>query len=298
MRPTRKPKVGILIVNGGDGPAAGHWLHVCLKNINAHTRESNYTIYLWNNNPGDASVTEVLKIYSEIQLVNATAGEKLKHPHAVPLQKLYEIVRNDNVQYIVTMDTDAFPIKDHWLPYLIRQLDDRTVLAGIWRDELKNAIPPYIHPSCLCTPVDFIENYHLRFDTVDISPGEKIDTLSCFTRVAVENNHELFKLQRSNKNQFHYLMGGLYGDLIYHQGAGSRRDISFWGEEKTESHRLKNKTINQSLQHMVFNHEKNYIDWLMGKPQGKSMLRSSCAKFYNEIEKLEKILAEMQINVA
>jgi hypothetical protein len=28
---TGKRKAGILIVNGGDGPAAGHWLHIYLN---------------------------------------------------------------------------------------------------------------------------------------------------------------------------------------------------------------------------------------------------------------------------
>ena len=293
-----KPKVGILIVNGGGDPSAGRWLHICLKKINSHTERSDYKIYLWNNNLGDTSVIEALKIYPGIQLINAAAGEKLKHQHASPLQKLYEIARYDKVQYIVTMDTDAFPVKTNWLPYLIRQLDDQTVLAGVWRDELKKAIEPYIHPSCLCTTVDFVEKYRLRFDEVDISPEKKMDTLSCFTRTALINNKKLFKLRRSNKEQFHYIMGGLYGDLIYHHGAGSRKYILFWGEEKSAALRLKNKTINESLQCMVFNYEQQYIDWLMGKLLGKSALESRCKELYAEIEKLERTLTEMDLNHA
>ncbi len=294
----QKPKVGVLIVHGGDGSSAGRGLHICIKNIHSHTKGSDYKIYLWNNNPGDASVAEALKSHPGIRLVPAATGEKLKHLHAVPLQKLYEIARKDNVQYIVTMDTDAFPVKANWLPYLIRQLDGQTVLAGIWRDELKAAIPPYIHPSCLCTTVNFIERYLFRFDDIDISPEKKVDTLSCFTRTALMNNKRLFKLRRSNKEQFHYIMGGLYGDLVYHHGAGSRKHISFWGEEKSEALYLKNKIINQFLQHMVVNHEQRYIDWLMGKSAKKPVLETSSADFYFEIEKLKKILAETDMNHA
>ena len=35
-------------------------------------------------------------------------------------------------------------------------------------------------------------------------------------------------LFRSNVRNFHPILGGLYGDLLYHHGAGSRRAL-FWG---------------------------------------------------------------------
>jgi len=295
LRFSAKPKAAILIVHGGDGPAAGDWLSVCLKNIKRYTNRSDYRIYLWNNTRTDITLDRIVKSNPEMILIDAPVGEKLRHPHASALQKLYELARQDHMDYVVTMDTDTFPVRDCWLDHLIRQLDDEAVLAGVWRDELKEAIDAYVHPSCLCTTAAFVECHRLRFDDVDISPEIKQDTLSHFTRAAKVDGKNIFKLKRSNKNQIHYLMGGLYGDWIYHHGAGSRKKVTFWGEEKSEALLLKNKIINQSLQRLVFDHERCYMQWLMGKPLKPSV---DCTAFHTEIEYLKQTLAKMDASHA
>lgn len=280
-----------MIVHGGDDPATLSWLAVCLRHISSRTRWPDYRIYLWNNNPEDAAIHEMIKINNRINLIQAPPGEKMKHPHAAPLQKLYELALKDKVRYLVTMDTDAFPIQEDWLRFLIGQLNEQVPLAGIWRDELHRAIPPYIHPSCACMTVPFIEEHRLRFDDVDISAGKNLDTLCSFTRAVLENDKRLFKLVRSNVNQFHYLMGGVYGDLIYHHGAGSRKGITFWGEEKSEVLKLRNKTIHLALRNMLFTHERQYLDWLTGKTPPGLAGRSHDRGFHEEVERLkEKLL--------
>ncbi len=267
MKTNKNTRVGILIVNGKENPKEGKWLALCLDKIKKHTHWSHYRIYVWNNDPHDRQIEKLVRKMPRAKLLCANPEEKLTHPHAVPLQRLYEIARKDEVKYLVTLDTDAFPIKDNWLQYLVGQLDEETVLAGVWRDELKKTIKPYIHPSCLCTSVEFIEKNGLRFDTVDIKGEKKIDTLSLFSHRAEELDKKTFKLKRSNKNQLHYIMGGIYGDLVYHQSAANRQTTFFWGEEHTPSLEIKNLAIKQALQHLAFQHNRELIDWLMGKAQ-------------------------------
>ena len=133
--------VGILIVNGGEGPVEEKWLSLCLSRITGHTKWPNYKIYVWNNNLDDESVSKIVSKTPHALLFEPKPGEKMKHAHAGPLQKLYERARKDGVDYIITFDTDAFPLKDDWIRHLVEPLDEDTVISGVWRDELK-AIQP------------------------------------------------------------------------------------------------------------------------------------------------------------
>lgn len=266
-RPPKDNLVGILIVNGGKNPQEGKWLGLCLEKIMKHTKWPNYRIYIWNNNIEDSFVPQLVKRNPDTKLFQTNPMKRLDHVHAVPLQKLYKIARKDHVKYVVAFDTDAFPIRDNWLTYLIEQLNKGASISGVWRDELKKYVAPYIHASCLCTSVDFVERYRLRFDKVDIESGEKMDTLGYFTEIAEQNKKKLFKLQRSNINQLHYIMGGIYGNLIYHHGAGSRGGNYFWGEEKTDYIGKRNMRIKQALNRLVFQYNEQFINWLMAKEQ-------------------------------
>ncbi len=262
---SEKSRTAILIVNGGIDPKPGLWLELCLRRLAEHTREADYRIYVWNNALEDPRIAVIVRRYPQARLIRAVHGEKLAHNHAVPLQRLYERARADGIRSIVALDSDAFPIKDGWLSLLIEALTGDTVIAGVWRDELKQAVRPYVHASCLCTTVDFIESRQLRLDLVDLDPGKKVDTLSALTRSAEAGGFRVFKLERSNKRQAHYLMAGIYGDLIYHHGAGSRKSITFWGEARTEECSQKNLRLREILDRLIFEHQIAFLRWLRGE---------------------------------
>ena len=262
-----KPVIAILMVHGGKKPQAGRWLQLSLRRIRRHTLRNDCVIYLWNNNPNDPDIARLRTAPLPIRLVQADFGETLAHFHAVPLQRLYERARDDGAKYIVTMDTDAFPVRDGWLGELISHIDGGAVLAGVWRDELKRSIKPYIHPSCLCTSVEFIESSGLRLDTHDIKGEHKMDTLAALTYLAIEQGRRIHGLKRSNQNQLHVLMGGIYGDLVYHHGAGSRKRFSFWGEPRTDEQFEKNARIQSVLNELVFTHNHEFVRWLRGESQ-------------------------------
>lgn len=255
----------ILIVNGGQDPPQGQWLRLCLDKVRAHTREPHHHLYVWNNNIADRSVTGLVGSLPNATLLNADPAETLVHPHAVPLQRLYERAVADGARHIVTLDSDAHPLRDDWLTGLINALDDKTVLAGIWRDELATGIEPYLHASCLCVTVDFIREHALRFDAIpDHHAGKRSDTLSTFTDQADQLGLGIHKLRRSNRNNIHHLIGGIYGDTIYHHGAGSRAEVFFWGGQWTaEADRL-NRQFRDTAAALLFEHYDRYIAWLRG----------------------------------
>jgi len=290
-------KASILIVNGGVNPQYGKWIHFCLNKIFQTTEWPDYHIYIWNNNIDDKIVIDYLKNLRRATYIEADPLEKLAHPHAVPLQKLYEYALNDKSKYIVTLDIDSHPLKKGWLKNLIFSLNDQEVLAGIWRNELRKAIKPYIHPSCLCTTVDFIENNNLRFDYIPPATDHKIgDTLSTFTDKAYQLGLDTFKLYRTNKNNFHRLMGGIYGGIIYHHGAGSRNRIRFWDESQSVSNFKRNRKIADLSAELLFCHYENYINWLNGNDVDKDFEKKIRKLLKNK--KDDRIIIERIRNLA
>lgn len=259
-------KVGILIVNGGKDPKEGRWLEICVDKIKQQTEWPNYHLYVWNNNVHDFRINQILKSFPNQTLVQAPA-ETLSHPHAVPLQRLYEIARQDGCHYIVTMDSDAHPICKGWLMEMIGALDEKTVISAVWRDELNKGIRPYAHPSCFCTSVDFIEKHHLRLDFIaPRSEKVKHDTMTIFTDKALELGLHIHKLRRSNRNEVHRLIGGIYGDMVYHHGAGTRIIIGFHDDEEYRTQLLleENRKIRDLATSLIFRHYDKYISWLKG----------------------------------
>jgi hypothetical protein len=60
-----------------------------------------------------------------------------------------------------------------------------------------------------------------------VSFGEGKDVGQGLTQAVLAEGGRIAPLYRSNKVNHHFLMGGVYGDIVYHQGAGSRR-ARFW----------------------------------------------------------------------
>jgi hypothetical protein len=258
--------IAVLIVNGGLDPKQGRWIDLCLQKLQLSLGVLPFQVYIWNNNLNDQFLRANLTKLSWVTYLEAAPYERLLHPHAVPLQRLYTLAREEGAEIMVTMDSDAHPLCLDWLVKLVTALKDGAALAGVWRDELSDGIVPYVHPSCLATTVDFIERYNLRFDRLRSSHDtEQLDTLSHFTRAAQTANLPIFPLRRSNVNNFHRLMGGVYGDLIYHHGAGARQQISFWDESKhTERSHLYDQMHDAAAERLFTDYEQ-YLGWLQGK---------------------------------
>lgn len=262
-------KAAILIVNGGDGPRANRWIRLCLERVAALTTYPNYRIYIWNHRSDDRVLEDWLLAQPRVTLLSAASYETfkpVKHPHRTPLQRLYHLARQEGAHYVVALDSDAHPLRTGWLTELLEELDSGAAVAGIWRDGMAPAIRPHIHASCLCTTVDFVERYQLRFDFDNTHAQETIDTISHFTWVAEANGLPVYRLLRTNRRQYHEWMGGIYGDLIYHHVAGSRSHFVFWktparGREQGGH----NKRLRDRAAELLFRDYDAYIGWLQGK---------------------------------
>jgi len=84
-------------------------------------------------------------------------------------------------------------------------------------------VAPFVHVSGLC-----VRRNDLR--AVGVSFGRKLqpgagynqDVGQKITYKFLRLGREIAPLQRSNKVNYHPIVGGIYGDVIYHHGAGSR----------------------------------------------------------------------------
>lgn len=258
--------LAILIVNGGKDPQYGRWLDLCLSKVRQFSAGSkqSYRIYVWNNNLNDHSLREELTSAEDVHYVERSVTNPEVHIHAGPLQHLLKIAEErDNPEFIVVLDSDAHPVRPGWLDELTEALKDNTVLAGVWRDELKDAIEPFIHPSCACFRLSWLNQNNLRLD--DFGDGHTTeDTISLLTRKAQQNGEEQYRLLRSNKNEFHRLIGGIYGDLIYHHGAGSRGHISFHDEEFSKLTSEKYQALSKNASKLLFHRYQDYMGYLRG----------------------------------
>jgi hypothetical protein len=256
--------VAILIVIGGDDPQEGSWIELCLSRIAMHTAPALYQLYLWSNNPDSPGLRNcIAKHAPQAKLWFKEPTEYLYEYHVTPLQRLYERAVTEGHSWIVTMDSDAHPIKAGWLDTLMKQAAHPCVLAGVWRDELSNTIAPYIHPSGLCVRQDFINALQLRFDT-SANPAQQkpSDALSDLTEAAITNGFSIAAWHRSNGRQFHKLIGGIYADAIYHHGAGSREYFLFWGEQDSLYQRRLNTLLGHWSASLLMRRYDDYIAYL------------------------------------
>ena len=255
-------KAAILVVHGGRNPARARWLKLCLEALAQCTIYPNYHIYVWNNDVGAVAARELTAGLSRCTLIDADPLEQLKHPHAQGLQRLYERARSDGAHYVVTFDTDAMPIKTGWLTALIEAIDAGAALAGVWRDEAPQLWEPSVHPSCLCTTIDFVDHYKVRFDDILRERDSRYDTLASFTAAARGAGLPIHRLLRSNRNNLHHLMAGIYGDTIYHHGGGSRFEVI---SSEAGRNAQRNLLIRELGTAMLLTHRAGYLAWLRGE---------------------------------
>ena len=79
-----------------------------------------------------------------------------------------------------------------------------------------------------------------RFDSTN---GAQMDAGGYIFRTIMQNNLSWYNLTRTNKRDLHPLWFGVYGNCIYHHGAGfrkpiSRLDISKFGSSKSFEKRI------------------------------------------------------------
>lgn len=222
-------RAAILIANGFDrsgryaAPLAEEtarrrgWIQLCLSQIERYSRLADPEVLVFDNANWPDQQTRI-RSYARVRLF--PAERELTHPEALDF-----LVgkTGPETEYIITLDSDCFPIRDGWIEQLTAKLDSGYALAGIWRDEMLPYAPAFIHPSCMAIRREDL----LGLGDVSFARRANVDLGFNITQWFTERGREFCKLRRSNRTNLHFLLGGIYGDLLYHQGAGSRLP-KFW----------------------------------------------------------------------
>ena len=132
------PKVAILVVNGffrrgentdyyANEAREFPWIELCLRQLSRHTRVP-YTVLVWDN----SFLPEHRAILDADPHVRAfrSADETVDVRHGRALDRLVGRLPS-GIDYVVTLDTDSFPVRDGWLENLIGRLDGGARLAGV-----------------------------------------------------------------------------------------------------------------------------------------------------------------------
>ena len=227
------------------------WIKLCLSQIEKHSASGDYLTMVYDNS-WLPSHQRVMRNRSSVRVLPAN-GAHVELSHAAALDHLVRRT-SPTIPYVITLDSDAFPISDGWIDRLISAVQAGNAVSGIYRDEMSSHIRPFVHPSCLCARRDDLLAYGVSFGTGDGQDiGQQLfDTLS--------RNRPYYPLRRSNVRNVHPVMGGVYGDLIYHHGAGSRRP-QFWGIPV--SHR--NDVVRERLRNAAFADLPQLVAELLGR---------------------------------
>lgn len=193
-----------------------------------------YNITLYASITGGREIVEpLLGEYSFVKLIedHSTDSNPSKQ-HGDSLKILLNAAKQKEYDYFVTLDMDAFPIKENWLENLSILLNDRQPVAAI--DRVENGDSSLTHPSFCVLKKSFVQENNLDFypNSTHISDlhfqhflldtNQRIDTGITIAYQLSKNRLDWVRLQRSNSANIHFLMAGIYGDSIFHMGATSR----------------------------------------------------------------------------
>ena len=117
--------------------------------------------------------------------------------------------------YLITLDSDAFPLSDDWIPRLRARLDDGAGAAGILHHR------NYIHPSCLMVTRRLLDELGLTFlneknrpSNLDVAERISVDILSRGGRIS---GLQQTSARRRGSRAEPVFLGAEYEGLVYHQ---------------------------------------------------------------------------------
>ncbi|WP_374763440.1 hypothetical protein [Yunchengibacter salinarum] len=161
-------------------------------------------------------------------------GAETRNPnreHGLLLDRLVARAFAEGADRVLTLDTDSFPIVPDWA----ERLSGAAPFTAILRRENGDTVLP--HPSgCVITrrffedagPTFWPDEATTRSDAYAnwlSQVGQRPDTGIGYAHAAHRAGLRWQPLYRSNRRNVHPLVGGLYGDVLFHLGAMSRRPL-------------------------------------------------------------------------
>lgn len=184
------------------------WYTIQKEYINKNTTINfNYQVYL---NGCDDSFFDSNEIYHKQPFDQSSRSQSDNH-----YQCLKNIKIDTSYQFFLLLDSDCFPILRDWNNILVNKLTQYKLnQASIIRPENLDIIA---HPSMM---------FFLRSGFANFRPSlVKFFNLLGIQHTDITCNAKFFPLIRTNYLNLHPICAGIYYDMFYHHGAGSRFPI-------------------------------------------------------------------------
>jgi hypothetical protein len=207
------------------------WRDLKLRYLDATLGERNYDHLAWLNR-----VSPDMFAGTRAIILSGPQGETTQiDEHVAALQGIlgYFVEMRNRYEHFMVIDSDAFPFRSRWLDTLLDMMRKRSVWspgvqAPSWRlpERYVAAIVQtdqfnvYFHPSAV-----FIRGEALRADPtcVEFRTEVQRNVLGMeFRELVAASKVPVLPLLRTNVWNPHPMLAGVYGDVIYHHGAGSR----------------------------------------------------------------------------
>lgn len=126
--------------------------------------------------------------------------------------------------FIVTLDSDAFPLQDNWLDLLESRIQGKVKVSGILHHR------DYIHPSCLMIKRETLDTLDMTFLNEKHLPS-KFDVAERITHAVRAVGYDIDGLARTTAQRRGSVsepvyLGSTYEDIVYHQWYTTRADMA------------------------------------------------------------------------
>ena len=210
--------VAILTVHGNGPDYTGEfaeqysWPKLQIEMVRRHT-PAGYTVVAYGNDIIEPH-EEFLRSCSEVELHTTAEPTLPVLEHVWPARNWLVEEHAPRFKYLVTLDSDAFPVRDGWLDRYLGDLTDEQPLVAVQR--LENG-DTHSDRSFIAFTSDAWRTFRFDFSMVGVTDaGGKI------SRAVERAGRSWRKLNRTNAWNPHPIVSAIYDDHIYHHGAGSR----------------------------------------------------------------------------
>jgi molybdopterin-guanine dinucleotide biosynthesis protein A len=207
-----------------DTPLDKKWLNLQLNFLTDTLQPYDHVIYCNKKNP-DFKEKPVVLPYQHWHAPS--------NPHIHGLSILLEHFKSKSQEYdwFLFLDSDAFPIKKNWLQVITKKMHNKDIAVALRSENLEQRL----HVSILLANTKALNNLDFAIrELTDLTGAVERDiTIGPYQN---KLRNKALVMMRSNKHQIHPLLCGVYYDMFYHHGCGSRhmlhsphmRGHSYW----------------------------------------------------------------------
>jgi hypothetical protein len=258
-------EVAILVIHG-NGPyyngrfAIEHsWPELQLRQLRAHTPPGYRMIVVANRAISEHEA--FLRSCPEVEIHSTKDGRTPQFTEIWRYRNWLIQQTHERFRYLVTLDSDAFPIADDWLARYLGPLDDELPVVAVQRLENGDS-----HSDrCFVTFTSQAWRTHGFDFAIGIKDaGERIS--SCLEQAGLAWR----PLLRTNAWDPHPLSAGIYDDTIYHHAAGGRlpmyrMNAPLWNEGLDNAGFRSEVELHNALLEQIHHRTSLFIDQLRGR---------------------------------